>query len=355
MTDQSPPRPARALAAPLALTALLALAAGCNPDSALGDTSIDGLAVQPRPDMSSVPGGSSPPPQDMGPPPVDLAIPPPLDMYAPDSSPEGGASGGAGALPDGGVPMGSPCDPRLHAVACEQGYVCSPIPGGQVHQGRCEQGDGCDLLTGDPCGGDAPQCQLAGLATRCGSPAPARGLGQPCLDEFNRALPCAEGLICNFSVCTPACDPAADPAADPPDPDAALCATGQRCVDLSGPLGQTVGYCGAYGECDPATHDGCAPDELCGFGVRPDDLRVVTFCAPAGALGEGEPCRDGGGLDESCGRGLLCLGPMGGQLCRRLCDTGAYLNPCPSGQACRERIVLGGVPVYNVGLCITNP
>ena len=355
MTDQSPPRLARALAAPLTLTALLALAAGCNPDSALGDTSIDGLAVLPTPDMSSIAADAAPPP-DMSPPSPDLAPPPQLDMFIPevDAGPAGGAGGGA--LFDGGVPTGSPCDPRLHAAACEQGFVCTPIPGGAVYQGRCEEGDGCDLLTGEPCGGDAPQCQLSGLATRCGAPAPERGLGQPCLDEFNRALPCAEGLICNFSVCTPACDPAADPAADPPDPDAALCATGQRCVDLSGPLGRPAGYCGAYGECDPATHDGCAPDELCGFGVRPDDLRVVTFCTPAGARGEGEPCREGGALEESCGRGLLCLGAAaGGQLCRRLCDTGAYLNACPPNQACRERIVLGGVPVYNIGLCITNP
>jgi hypothetical protein len=90
--------------------------------------------------------------------------------------------------------------------------------------------------------------------------------------------------------------------------------------------------------------------------VRPDDQRLVTFCTPAGARAAGEACREGGPLEESCGRGLICLGASaGGQTCRRLCDTGAYLNPCPLNQACAGRIVLGGVPVDGLGLCVTNP
>jgi hypothetical protein len=336
-------RYAPALSRPLAALALALSATGCDNDTALGNASIDGLNVLPKPDMSSIPADAAPP-VDAAPPPPDLAPPPPLDMDtpAPDATPPD-----MGGLIDGGVPMGDPCDPRLRSVACPQGAVCAPIPGGQVYQGRCVQGDACDLLTSAPCAGDTPQCQLAGLSTVCGAPAPARTLGQPCRDEFNRPLPCAEGLICNFSVCTPPCDPA-DPAA--------ACAVGQRCVDLSAPLGQPAGYCGSYGACDPASDEGCAPDQLCSFGVRPDDLRVVSFCSPAGPRGLGEACRDGGALEESCGRGLICLGPsVGAETCRSLCDPGAYLSPCPPNQACTGRIVLGGVPVDSVGFCVTNP
>jgi len=279
--------------------------------------------------------------------------PPPLDQGPPpllDQGPQAGAAAQGGA-PSGGAPPDEPvsCDPRLRAQSCEVGSSCWPLPGGRAYEGECVAGDDCELLSQTGCPSERPLCQLDGRATRCVEPMePPLTEGMPCLTEDNRALPCAEGLICNLSVCVPSCDPSAPESG---------CLEERRCVDLSERLGRPVGYCGFLGLCDPFTGLGCEPQQSCRFALRPDDQRLVTFCAAEGLAGEGEACVEGAEGAQACATGLICIGSgSGATSCRRTCDTGAYTAPCPLGQACRELLSLGpNLPIRGIGLCVTNP
>ena len=70
--------------------------------------------------------------------------------------------------PDGELPMdGDRCDPRLRAAACDPGFVCLPVPGGRIYQGRCVEGDGCAITGDSGCPEDQPYCHLRGLSTEC--------------------------------------------------------------------------------------------------------------------------------------------------------------------------------------------
>ena len=177
-----------------------------------------------------------------------------------------------------------------------------------------------------------------------------RGRGEVCLDEFNRALPCAEGLVCNFSVCVPPCDPTQNAGEQ--------CGRGEECVDLTDQLEQVGGFCGAIATCDLFTNLGCEANQQCNFAVRPDDQKIVYFCSAQGSVAEGEPCQvqQGQGAGD-CGPGLICIAsPEGSNYCKRLCDTGAYQAPCPDGQSCREVLSQGGGRfIRTIGLCIVNP
>lgn len=248
----------------------------------------------------------------------------------------------------GGTPMDLSCDPRLRAQSCEAGSTCQPIPGGEVYQGQCVLGDGCDPVLQTGCPPEAPLCHLDGRATRCVQALePPLGEGSSCLTEDNRTLPCGEGLVCNFSFCAPVCDPSVAENA---------CLDGRPCLDLTERVGQAVGYCGFLGLCDPFTGTGCAAQESCHFATRPDDLQISTFCVAEGFAQVGEICLENGVGSEGCASGLICIPSGNGTAtCRQICDTGSYLAACPSNQSCREILSRGpNLPIRGIGLCVVN-
>lgn len=337
-------RVARLLATLLTIGLSAFLVIACE-DPVAGPIALDGLLstdsldeAPPRlPDVSMERPDQSAQQEDMqvvdeSPPPEDLS--PPIDMEPM-------------LVADGEVPMGDPCDPRLRAPACEPGFSCLPVPGGRVNQGRCVEGDGCSLTGISGCPDQTPYCHLRGRGTECTTPS-MRGRGEVCLDEFNRALPCAEGLVCNFSVCVPPCDPTQDPDMQ--------CGAGRACVDLTDQLGSNGGFCGAIGACDLFTNQGCEASQQCNFAVRTDDQELVYFCTTAGSKQEGELCQRGTQAQNDCASGLVCIGsPEGDSYCKRVCDTGGYQGPCPENQSCREILSQGGgVFLRSLGICVIN-
>lgn len=329
---------------PLILSLLMSVGCDSPPPPPIN---YDGLVTLPEPDVTppqedqdvSMVDRGPVTQEDMNPPPIDMEVPedmsPPRDMNP--SNPL-----------DGDIPMGDPCDPRLRAVACDPGFSCIPVPGGRVNQGRCVEGDGCALTGVSGCPEDLPYCHLRGRATECTQPGEL-GLGEACLDEFNRSLPCAEGLVCNFSICVPPCDPTGDIDAQ--------CGQGKSCVDLTDQLGQIGGFCGPVAACDYFSGGGCTPEQQCEFAVRADDQEIVYFCTNQGNAEEGEACSLSGAGADACAQGLICISsPEGDYHCKRVCDTGAYQGPCPDGQSCREILSQGGgVYIRSLGICVINP
>ena len=314
---------------------------GCT-DDILPPVNLDGLSVLEEPDQNTL---IEPMPdmrvQDMMMQvqmPIDQMV---LDMGEMDMEVVDG--------PDGALPMdGERCDPRLRAVACDPGFTCLPIPGGRIHQGRCVASDECSLTGDSGCPDTAPYCHLRGASTEC-TQASQRMLGESCLDEFNRALPCAEGLVCNYSVCVNPCDPML--------PANEQCDNNRQCVNISENLNQNAGFCGAIGACDLFSNAGCEVGQQCTFAVRPDDQELVYFCTSEGLLQEGEQCQLNGTGAQACGVGLICIGSVeGNPTCKRVCDTGAYQGPCPDGSSCREILSQGGgFYIRGIGLCVINP
>ena len=334
--------PTRALSPSFAIL-LLANIFGCQ-DTAPPAVNYDGLVQDLPKDMTVVSPMTR---QDMNTSVVNE--PRPLDMNVPEDMtlPEDMIIEEVEEL-DGGIPMGEDCDPRLRASACEPGFACVPIPGGQVHQGRCVAGEDCSLSDNSGCPEERPYCHLRGRSTECTQPS-MRGLGEVCLDEFNRALPCAEGLVCNYSICVQPCDPNQEPEEQ--------CGNNRQCVDLSEQVNSTAGFCGAIGACDLFTNQGCEAGQQCQFAVRPDDQQIVYFCTAEGMMTEGESCQLGGMGATGCGVGLVCMpSSEGNATCKRICDTGGYQSPCPDGKACREILSQGGgVYLRGLGLCVINP
>jgi|GEM_PF-1381260 len=338
----------------LCLTLITTLSA-CDGDTSLAPQAGMTGATLATPSDQGAPLSGATEVLDMSPPALDQSLPPQaLDMMSPFAGVMGGEMGGevlGGSPPPAGAvpPRPASCDPRLRAQSCEAGESCWQLPGGEAYQGECVTGDGCDPLLQMGCPTEAPLCQLDGRSTRCNlTPEPPLVEGSPCLTEDNRALPCGEGLICNLSVCVPVCDPRSTEVTCPDE---------RRCVDLSERVGQPVGYCGLQGQCDPFTGVGCSPQESCRFALRPDDQRLVTYCIAEGLAGEGEPCLESSEGAQGCGTGLICIGSGSGALtCRRTCDTGSYVAPCPEGQACRELLSRGpNLPIRGVGICVVNP
>lgn len=353
MITKAQPHHLKAIVALGTLTSGLSLLTACD-DDVSAPTLIGGGLSYPRQDQ----GPSAPQTgadevdmtlslSDQSPPPERLDMAPPTGGMATGGMATGGAeSGGI----EGGVSVTlMSCDPRLRAQSCEEGYSCWQRADGEPYQGECVSGDGCDLLNQTGCPTSAPLCQLDGRAARCvPSPEPPLMEGSPCLTEANGAQPCAVGLVCNLSVCVPTCDPSGA---------GASCADARPCVDLTERVGQAVGYCGFHGQCDLFTGTGCAAQESCRFALRPDDLRLVTFCVPEGTALEGEACLENGEGAQGCSTGFTCIGSGNGlATCRRICDTGAYVAACPVNQACREILSVGpNLPIRGVGLCVTNP
>lgn len=252
----------------------------------------------------------------------------------------GGAGGEVGGAGGGGIE--SDCDPRQAAAACPPGQFCRAIAGGEAYEGRCEPGDACTPGGGD-CPAERPYCHLLGGATVCTIPGDLQA-GERCVGDDGVPSPCAEGLVCNYSVCTPACDPSAP-----------VCPQTDRCDAISDAVGVPLGLCNAPA-CDFLRNEGCEADQKCTYAIRADG-RIVGSCrARIGEAADGEPCQlspDGG---DDCAPGLLCVGTQGGAMaCRTLCDTGAYRAPCPANQACVEALASNAGRVRGIGLCIESP
>ena len=234
----------------MALWALTALAAtGCDDESAssgsggggegaggAGGAPASDVGTMPRRDDLGVDAGPAPrldqgPPRDQGA--GRDAGPPPADLGAPAD--------------DAAVQGGIRCDPRLFARACEPGNFCVPVPGGPVHDGRCQEGDGCRPGHDEDCP-DAPRtyCHVKGGGTFCAAPGDLRE-GESCVDALGIPLPCRAGLVCNNSVCQVPCD-----VGDPPE----ACPDEGRCADVSEALGVAAGFCAPRG-CNFFTGETC--------------------------------------------------------------------------------------------------
>lgn len=324
----------------------LVIAAGCM---AACDDEPDGEA--PAPDVAV---DAAPPDPDMAP--VDMA--PERDRYVePDvmrPPPDMGPEVDMAPLPDVGPLDGAPCDPRLRGnttcddFCCEPGEFCVRVPGARVSDGRCQAGDGCTIGLPAPdngCPDERPYCHLKGASTRCTLPGDLEA-GDDCVDDYGIPQPCAEGLVCNNSVCQAPCDPAAEEAGCPED---------GLCFDLTASLGVPGGLCGPR-VCNWFDGSGCDPGRKCSLVIRNDGVLVGT-CNQLDGQGnsDGALCepQDGGG--DNCQQGLYCTRPRGRPaICRTLCDTGQYVAPCPGIQACEERLQFTSGVARGVGICVTN-
>ena len=308
--------------------------------------SVDGLQQLGAADREVTP--PSPPPMPPAPPPpIDRALPrdsgpAPDQGPAPDRSPLDQSVAADRAVLDGDIPEGEPCDPRLRSTDCEQGFTCYPVPGGRVSDGRCVMGEGC--IPGEPCPVEGEQCYPWGRGTYCAPPG-ERGLGEACRDDFERSLPCAEGLFCNGSVCVPSCVPGAPETGCPND---------GRCVDWSEHLGVPFGLCSNRG-CDPFANLGCAEGEKCQFAVRNDGV-LIGFCQENGGEALDAPCGDAIMSRDICDAGLYCIGTSAeSAFCRELCDVAGVEHRCPQFQGCQEVIRGQAGRVRGIGICIVNP
>ncbi len=324
----------------LLLIALLLLA--CDDDSSGGSVDLGQGSPPPLPlDTEPLDSGA---PLDMAPR-QDLSLRPDLPPLPDRSLPVD--RGGFPHSPDADLP-GDSCDPRLRAQACGPGFFCGHVMGFGPHIGRCEPGEGCAL--NQPCPDPLNSyCHLMGNATLCTAPS-EREAGEPCVDNEGRPQSCAPGLVCNFSVCQAPCDPGV---VDPGCPDEG------RCAEISERLGQAAGLCAARG-CNWYSGEGCGAGQKCSYAIRSDPNGGYSFvgsCTPdQGQNPEGSPCQffDEGG--HNCAVGLHCVAPPNmEQICRRLCDTGAYEAPCPLGSTCMESLHTHNGPVRGFGICGLNP
>jgi hypothetical protein len=230
------------------------------------------------------------------------------------------------------------CDPRQMGNACDEGFFCRAS---SEFEGICVLGDGCSLVDNSGCNDpNNSQCNLIGRATLCG-PAGTGITGDDCTGGVNGWLPCAEGYLCNGSICQAACDPTVD-----------VCDDQSRCADVSGSLGQAAGLC-VERNCNIYSGLGCGVTELCRFAVATDGVTVGT-CRPAPMVlrGVGEACAYG--VDDDCEQGLACVQAMNGDVCRQTCDSGGYQVRCPDTEVCIEALANTAGVIRGVGLCVTN-
>ena len=307
---------------------LCILCAGCSdvaPAKAIvisvdrGQVSLDGeIMVEPEPDMTRQTS-----PVDMGIPDIQVDMIVELDaILEPDAM----------EVTDG------ECDPRQRSNACDEGFYCRPS---SDFEGTCIQGDGCDLASNTGCDNpNEPQCSLIGRATVCG-PVGTGITGDDCTGGSNGALPCAEGYLCNGSVCQESCNPMNN-----------ACEDESRCADISDSVGQSTGLC-VERNCNVYSGEGCAGNEVCRFAVATDGITVGTCRpAPTPAQGVGMPCIYG--VEDNCEQGLACVQAMNGDVCKQLCDSGGYQIICPGNQVCIEALQNSAGTIRGVGLCVTN-
>lgn len=262
----------------------------------------------------------------------------PIDMGVPVVSPDMAVEADAFLAPDAMEVTDGTCDPRQMSNACDEGFYCRPS---SDFEGTCIQGDGCDLTTNAGCDDpNKPQCSLIGRATLC-VPSGTGITGDDCIGGPNGVIPCAEGYLCNGSVCQQACNPMNE-----------TCDDESRCADVSDALGQSTGLC-VERNCNIYTGRGCAGTEMCRFAVATDGMTVGT-CRPAPVppRAVGEPCTYG--VDDDCEQGLACVQAMNGDVCRQLCDSGGYQITCPDNEVCIEALQNAAGTIRGVGLCVTN-
>lgn len=239
---------------------------------------------------------------------------------------------------------GEPCDPRLRSTACPPGQFCQQIPGQPIQFGACQQGDGC-LIGGDDCPADRPYCHLKGAATVCTAVGDLPE-GADCVEDPLQPQPCAEGLVCNFSVCQRPCTPGG------PEEQ---CPNLGRCADISVRTGVPgSGLCAPRG-CNWFNGEGCQPDQKCNYAIRGDGA-IVGSCFPAHGQNQlGSPCVIEALGGDNCQQGLLCVGPPDAErFCRVMCDTGQYEAPCPERYTCREALSTQLGRVRGYGFCFIN-
>lgn len=293
------------------------------------------------------------PDPDVGP--IDMA--PERDRYVePDRGPEPdmGPEVDMAPPPDVGPLDGAFCDPRLRArtdcenFCCQPGEFCVRVPGARVSDGRCQTGDACRIGVAAPdngCPDELPYCHLKGASTKCTAPGELLA-GEDCVDVNGIPQPCAEGLVCNNSVCQAPCDPAAE---DPNCPDDGIC------FDISASLGVTGGLCGPR-VCNWFDGTGCDAGRKCSLVIRNDGVLVGT-CSVLDGQGnsDGALCEPQQGGGDNCQQGLYCTRPPGRpDVCRTLCDTGQYVAPCPGTMGCEERLQFTSGVARGVGICVVN-
>jgi hypothetical protein len=242
---------------------------------------------------------------------------------------------------------GEACDPRLRAPACPPGQYCQHRPGAQPQFGNCQMGDGCRPGVAEDCPDPARSyCHLKGSATVCTAPG-ALEEGERCfIDDYDRGpQPCAEGLVCNFSVCQRPCT-----VGGPED----QCPDTGRCADISERVGVPLGLCAPRG-CDWFDGTGCMPGEKCAYSIRAGGVLVGSCFPEQGQNMQDTPCAFGDRGGDNCSQGLLCVGPPDQErFCKLLCDTGGYEAPCPERYTCREALATQLGPVRGYGICFIN-
>lgn len=249
-----------------------------------------------------------------------------------------------GPAPDVGPLGGEPCDPRLNARACDPGFFCVHVPQQRPNVGRCQPGDGCRPGVVGDCPEDRPYCHLKGGSTVC-TEAGELLAGDDCVDALDIPQPCADGLVCNNSICQVPCIPGEENE----------CPNDGRCVDISERIGVAGGLCGPR-NCNWFTGEGCDAGEKCSYAIRGDGV-LVGSCTALNGQGnpDGAMCSNLPAGGDNCAQGLVCIGAAGRErVCRVLCDRGQYEAPCPGTQACEERLQTTTGVVRGYGLCVTN-
>ena len=240
---------------------------------------------------------------------------------------------------DMAIAMGPPCDPRLRAGACEQGFYCL---GSSEFEGTCEPGVACDALTNDGCSPpEGNYCHLVGRTTLC-TEAGDGIAGDDCENSTQSGEPCADGFLCNGSICVEVCDPQ----------DQSDCDNGGRCADITASLGQPLGLC-VERNCNIYTGRGCSANQFCRFAIATDGNNVGSCRAlPSAPKTVGEACVYG--VDDDCEIGASCVRAPNGNVCRALRDSGGYEITCPDSQACTEAIRNSAGNIRGIGVCVPN-
>lgn len=247
-----------------------------------------------------------------------------------------------------------PCDVGVCAGSGAAGYYCRPgcsamaepgdpcgaddvcLSDGFSDQLACFDVDGCDFLTGDPCG-PGLTCSVVSVEpvrTQC-VPSPGGGLGMQCGPAG--ALACDPGAGC-LGTDLDGDDPGSCQAWCVPD--AALPDGCSQCI----PLNDEIGTCA---ECSVLAQD--CPD---GQGCQVINEALGGLCVDHGPNGPGDPCNpfEAG---QSCEEGSLCLETEVDDVfqCVATCDPGS--PTCPDPSSCVDLgAIVPGAQTGQLGICI---
>ena len=247
-----------------------------------------------------------------------------------------------------------PCDVGVCSGSGAAGYYCRPacsamaepgdscgaddvcLPDGFSDQLACFDVDGCDFLSGDPCG-PGSTCGVVSLdpvRTQC-VPSPGGGLGMQCGPAG--ALECDPGAGCLGT----------DLDGDDPGSCQAWCLPGGELPDGCAqciPLNDEIGTCS---ECSVLEQD--CPE---GQGCQLINEALGGFCVDHGPNGPGEQCNpfEAG---QSCVEGSLCLETAEDDVfgCVATCDPAAPM--CADTESCVDiGAIVPGAETGELGLCL---